>query len=254
MLKKDTPPKQHDLVEKVLLSIVTVQVKSCLGDPNLTYTSKVKEYLKQFEKKPIDVIVLPELALTGYDFRENYQQVFNIAELSGQVSKVPGGPLTNFEIAKAIAVEYGAYVVLGYPEKELMTESMLAEYEAETSFDGQFGAEGAAAKKKLDETLIAAGEKIDSDEIEAPEKPRLFSHENAPQKFRLFNSCYVLDRNGNIVMNYRKILLFGTDKRYFHPGSPDQNRSFHLETKLGKTVKCAVAICMDINYKNFTEF
>ena len=64
----------------------------------------------------------------------------------------------------------------------------------------------------------------------------------------------VLDRQGNLVLNYRKILLFDTDKRYFHPGCPDQPRSFDLITTLGKTLKTSVAICMDINYKNFLDF
>ena len=52
-----------------------------------------------------------------------------------------------------------------------------------------------------------------------------------------------------MVLNYNKILLFHTDRRYFFPGHPDQNRSFILETKDGYSVRSAVAICMDINYR-----
>ena len=34
----------------------------------------------------------------------------------------------------------------------------------------------------------------------------------------LYNSCYVVDRKGELVTNYRKILMFETDKLYFTPG------------------------------------
>ena len=68
----------------------------------------------------------------------------------------------------------------------------------------------------------------------------------------VYNSCYVLDRQGNILHNYRKILMYDTDKRYFTPG--EEYLVFELVTLKGHVFKTAVGICMDINYKDFVNF
>jgi predicted amidohydrolase len=61
-----------------------------------------------------------------------------------------------------------------------------------------------------------------------------------------------LDRKGGVIHNYRKILMYDTDKRYFTPGS--ERIVFDLITLKGKTARTSVGICMDINYKDFVEF
>lgn len=68
----------------------------------------------------------------------------------------------------------------------------------------------------------------------------------------LYNSCYVLGRDGTLLHNYRKILMYDTDKRYFTPG--EHQLVFDLLSLKGQTVRTAVGICMDINYKDFVDF
>lgn len=70
----------------------------------------------------------------------------------------------------------------------------------------------------------------------------------------LYNSCYLVNREGELIYNYRKILLYHTDKRYFAAGKEDQRPVLKLETLEGKEITVGMGICMDINYKDFFEF
>ena len=66
MLRAPKSQKKNE-PEKINLSIVVVQLESVYKEPELSYTSKVKIYLEKFKGKLLDLILLPELALTGYD-------------------------------------------------------------------------------------------------------------------------------------------------------------------------------------------
>ena len=68
----------------------------------------------------------------------------------------------------------------------------------------------------------------------------------------LYNSCYVVDRKGEIVVNHRKVLMYDTDKLYFSPGS--KWHTFDVHTLSGQVAKTGIGICMDINYKDFKNF
>lgn len=222
-----TPQPFKDKVDHIPISIITVQLQSILGDPIATYEQKVKKFLEPHKGKPIDLIVLPELALTGYDFLEDYEKVFSLSEIQGE-EKANDNAKTHYQMAKEISLEYGAYVAIGYPERELMTQEMKEDYESEIDFNGEFGPTYIKDKSVLKKLLPE--EAKNEDEIEISAKPRLYCTESS--QYRMFNSCYIIDRKGDIVLNYRKILLYATDKRYFHPGNPNQNRTFELETKL----------------------
>ena len=182
MLKAPNPHLVVTKTEKVNLSIVTVQLESVYKDPQQSYSSKVKLYLQKYKGKLIDLIILPELALTGYDM-ESRSDIFPLCEVQSQG--------LHYKIAAEIAKEYKSYVALGYPEK----------------------------------------------------------CENSDA---LYNSCYVLDRTGELVYHYRKILLFEVDKRFFSEGK--KMGFFMLKNLQGKSIKTSVAICMDINYKDFVNF
>jgi protein N-terminal amidase len=174
--------------KKVDLKIVIVQVHSVYGEAKKTYEEKVKKFLEPHKGKPIDFLVLPEMALTGYDF-ENREAVFPLCEEAGKGY--------HFEVAQEMAKEFNSYVVLGYPE-----------------------------------VVKTEGEGADE----------------------LFNSAYILDREGKLICNYRKILLYETDQRYFKEGSQEQRPVLELTTLAGETIKTGIGICMDINYKDFEDF
>lgn len=173
--------------EKVKLKIAIIQVESVYKKPEETYNTKIKPYLATIKDKPLDFIVLPEMALMGYDF-ENREEIYPFCEERGKGF--------NFQVAKETAINHNCYVAIGYPEKE-----------------------------------------IENEEEEV-----------------LYNSCYLVNREGELVYNYRKILLFDTDKRYFSAGKEDQRPALKLETLEGKEITVGMGICMDINYKDFKDF
>jgi len=170
---------------EIELVTVIVQLNSIYKSPKETFEKKVNPFLAAYLKKPKDIIVFPEMALTGYDF-EKKEDVLPLCEQAGKGY--------HFDVASTIAKVHKSYVLMGYPEKYVDCEG--------------------------NETL--------------------------------YNSCIIVDRNGELVLNYRKILLFDVDKRYFEPGS--QRNTFMLETLKGDKLKCAPAICMDINYKDFKNY
>lgn len=54
------------------------------------------------------------------------------------------------------------------------------------------------------------------------------------------------------MKNYRKILMFDTDKLYFCEGK--ERFILNLTTVGGQQFKAGLGICMDINYKDFVNF
>ena len=52
--------------------------------------------------------------------------------------------------------------------------------------------------------------------------------ESEAQDSKLYNSCYVLNRKGELELNYRKSILYDTDVPYFSPG--DGIKHFEITT------------------------
>ena len=177
-----TPKKR-----KIELSVIVVQVNSFLGEPSKTYTKKIKKMLEVYKGQKIDLIVLPEMALTGYDFASREQ-----AEALSEVQ----GKGISFLTAKKIARDFNSYVVIGYPERV----------------------------------------------------------ENAHSGPTLYNSAYILGREGQLLQNYRKILLYTSDKKFYSPGREEDRPVVELVTVNNDRLRLGVGICMDINYKDFEDF
>jgi protein N-terminal amidase len=170
--------------ERLKISAVSIQIDGVRGQVEANFEAKVLPQLKKHEGKPIDIVVLPECALSGYSFKSK-EEVMPISEVCGK------GP--QFRACKTVATTLNAYTVMGYIER------------------GEGAEEG-----------------------------------------HLFNSCYVLDRSGSILQNYRKILMYETDKKYFTEGS--ERKVLELTTLGNQKFTAMVGICMDINYKDFIEF
>lgn len=92
------------------ISLLVVQFEGIRGDIDSTFSEKVWPLLNPlYEKKtPLDIIVLPECALTGYTFKER-ADMEGLAEVKGQGKQ--------FEKAKEIAIKMNSYVAMGYIEK-----------------------------------------------------------------------------------------------------------------------------------------
>lgn len=70
-----------------------------------------------------------------------------------------------------------------------------------------------------------------------------------------YNSAYVIDREGALILNYRKHHLYEVDERWAKEGSSFM--SIELMNAQGNIFKAVIAICMDINcyqFKDSTKF
>ena len=60
-----------------------------------------------------------------------------------------------------------------------------------------------------------------------------------------------MDRSGKMIVNYRKSHLYFNDQLWAKEGKGFSH--FDLITTEGKSIRCTVGICMDINPKDFAS-
>lgn len=94
------------LPENNSVTIACVNFHAVWGD-KATNLKRIKDYIAEAAKKGADIIIFPELALTGYDIEREVRMHKENAET------IPGSS-TN-EIA-VLTRQYGVYVVVGMPE------------------------------------------------------------------------------------------------------------------------------------------
>lgn len=80
--------------------------------------------------------------------------------------------------------------------------------------------------------------------------PELFIDKKT-NKEHYYNSAYVVDREGKLVLNYRKHYLYEKDHRWAEEG--DGFKCITMKTATGVEFKACVAICMDINPYEFRD-
>lgn len=68
---------------------------------------------------------------------------------------------------------------------------------------------------------------------------------------KLYNSAYVISRDGSLLLNYRKHHLYEVDHRWASEGP--EFKSIILRNCQGRDFKAVVAICMDINCYEFQD-
>lgn len=100
--------KAHYLMK---LTIAAVQLNSVIGqiEANIKKASKIVEFAfsKKNDSHP-DLIVLPELAITGYNFR-NKKQIEPYLEVKGKGR--------SYKFGRLLSEEYHCHTLIGYPEK-----------------------------------------------------------------------------------------------------------------------------------------
>lgn len=155
--------------------ISTIQFRpvfaTCQADVSNNYRT-LTSLLDQAARVESELIVLPELCLTGYSF-------FSKDEVSKVVEPFDG---KTFQIMRAFAVEASTYISWGYPEYD-------------------------------------------------------------PQSGKMYNSGTMVAPNGEIVIRYRKINLFGND---FFWATPGIEAAPIVNTKFGAT---SIIICRDLRDK-----
>ncbi len=94
------------------VNVALAQISCKVGDKNYNLR-KIKRYIKQAKKKHAELIVFPELALTGYTCRD---LVYELAE------PIPGPSVHQLE---AIAKKENMHIVLGMLEKSGKAQAVL---------------------------------------------------------------------------------------------------------------------------------
>jgi protein N-terminal amidase len=155
----------------------------------------------------LDLLVLPEMALTGYIF-SNRGEIEHLLEdpYSAESSASP-----SLQLAKQLAIRLGCYVVIGFPmrrgkvdskEKELILPSV--------PFDARAA------------TAISQEGVVDSSQI-------------------CHNAALLVDGKGQLLHTFLKHFSYENDKTWAHEGHGFQSIDL---PGLGKV---CIAICMDLN-------
>ena len=140
--------------------------------------SKIEKLLEDYtDNDKIDILLFPEMALTGYIF----DSVDDIKDYLEEYNKG-----TTFDFCSSLAKKLNCYVFLGYPEK--------------------------------------------CDEV-------------------LYNSCMIINRNGEALPSYRKHFLYEMDKTWCVEGK--EFGTIDIQTRSGENVKFGIGICMDLNPYEF---
>ena len=63
---------------------------------------------------------------------------------------------------------------------------------------------------------------------------------------------YVINDQGQLVLNYSKHFLYETDKLFCRPGPGF--KTVEVTTRQGRVLKVGVGICMDINPYEFLDY
>ena len=183
-------------------------------------------------QSPIDLLVLPELALTGYNFPTS-------AAIEPLLEPTAAGTSTIW--AKNVAAKYNCVVTIGYPE--LCTDSL-----ANGSWD--------TTGDRSSETRNGNASHSDGS-----------STEQQAKDVTAYNSTVTVSPTGFIVAHYRKTHLYYTDEVWakespsgfttttLSVSSADRSAQPNGSSAIpgvGETRKVAWAICMDLNNYRFT--
>lgn len=211
------------------LKVSLLQMDVAYGDPEQNrYRAEamLKEVLKQ-RKKP-DVLVLPEMWTTGYDLarigdiadREGSPTIGWLQEVAGKnrVNIVAGSIADRRTMSSGIVRNEGVRT----PDKA-----------DECSTIGNFQATGAGEKES---------------NVDRPQSGAAGTWSSPNKKEGVFNSSYVINRDGDIVARYDKVHRFRLmeEDRYLSPGR--ETVTFRLDD-----IPCGVIICYDLRFPEFVR-
>lgn len=168
-----------------LLRVACVQLDTEHGNKSGNLRSLkhiLAETISQKDERPVDILILPELALTGYVFRD-YAHVEPLLESASSPDSI--GLAYASELAKTMS----SYVVMGFAES--------APHQAE---DLPFSAKSAATlpHDARPDTVREQGSGLHS--------------------FPAYNAAALFGRTGELIHTFRKHFLFDDDKRWASEG------------------------------------
>ncbi|WRT63449.1 uncharacterized protein IL334_000354 [Kwoniella shivajii] len=174
-------------------------------------SAKVESLTQHLQPGSIDLLVLPEMCLSGYIFN-------NPTSILPYLEPQRIGPTSL--LARSLAQRLKCHVIAGYPE-------------ALPSAPQPFRSSSSSSKRL---NLMSEGNA-------GPDEMKQLDGEGTGVGH---NSALVVGPTGEVIGNYRKTFRFETDKNWAREG--DGFMHFDLPDPLGRV---AVGICMDMNPKDF---
>ncbi|KAK6342077.1 Carbon-nitrogen hydrolase [Orbilia blumenaviensis] len=163
----------------------------------------------------VDVLVLPELAFTGYVFNSK-------ASIRPYLERTTSGITTQW--AQSTSRRLRCYTIVGYPE-------LANEYEPPSRYP-----------------------KVTDPFSETPIDPDNDDQDDNIQKY-CYNACVVTSPDGEVLTNYRKRFLYATDERWASEGSQFGTTTFTFppspSSPSERSITVALGICMDLNPYKF---
>lgn len=173
---------------------------------------KAEALCAKLEPGTIDLLVAPEMCLSGYIFQKP-EEVRALAESSQAAGNDDGSGAVTIAMAQSLSKRLGCYTLAGFPEVESHAK--------------------------------AAGEGATSDPLQIfdarPSGSQAHIPENNSGEPRMYNSAVLTSPSGSIVRIFRKHFLFDADELWAHDGSGFQYVDLPRLGRLG------VGICMDLN-------
>jgi len=99
-----------------VVTIAAVNFNATWGN-KIQNLRRIEGYITAAAKQGANIVIFPETALTGYDVKDDK------VEMQKENAETIPGPATN-EIAK-ITAQYGIYVVLGMPERDIQNPDVI---------------------------------------------------------------------------------------------------------------------------------
>ncbi|GFZ43747.1 hypothetical protein JCM24511_01467 [Saitozyma sp. JCM 24511] len=195
---------------------------------------KVERMTASLRPGSVDLLVLPEMALTGYMFTSP-------TTILPYLESPRIGPTSI--LARALAKRLRCHVVAGYPEALHSAPQQPIPTPSSTSVP-TLNVPAPVASSSRTPTPLGANEGTSAVPPDAgPREMKALEGEGTGVGW---NSAVVVGPDGDVVGNYRKHFRFETDKNWAREG--DSFVYYDLPEPLGRV---AVAICMDMNPKDF---
>ncbi|CAO1628937.1 unnamed protein product [Parajaminaea phylloscopi] len=202
------------VMRKARPRIGLLQFTPCHSDP-LASRAKVERLCASITSdNGIDLLVAPELCLTGYIF-ESAEQIRSLSEsVRGHASKS-----VTIELASQLSKRLGCYTLMGFPELVESNETASS----------------------------AASDPLDS-------RPRSSAKRAEPRCPRWFNSAVLTSRDGTVLHVFRKHFLFTTNEACDDQDGlwAEEGPGFQY-IDLPDIGRLACGICMDMNPYRFNE-
>ncbi|MCR4431012.1 MAG: carbon-nitrogen family hydrolase [Tepidanaerobacteraceae bacterium] len=215
--------------EEIKLKVSLIQMDVAFGDPEQNRRraeAMIKEALKQ-RKKP-DVLVLPEMWTTGYDLA----RISDIADREGSPT---------IDWLQEVAGKNRVNIVAGSIADRRAMNLDAAGSKAARTPDGTGG-----CRKVYSFQAAGAGEKESN--VGGPQSGAAGTRSSPNKKEGVFNSSYVINRDGEIVARYDKVHRFRLmeEDRYLSPGK--EAVTFELDG-----IPCGIIICYDLRFPEFVR-